>query len=134
MSRMRDTPVVYHYAADLLRHAGAPVALTESNVHVVKVLDELHKTGKLLTPVLIVRGVGGSRIQFNLADGYYRICASVYLDELAEIPCRMIPREAPKPPPGPEPPKPAADPAPVAVAAAADTVPARMPKTPRIYG
>ena len=102
-SRMRTAPIVYHYAANVLRVAGLP-ALAESNVHVVRVLDDLH-AGKLLSPVLIVRGAGGARLNFTIADGYFRICASNFLDELAHIPCRMIPKDAPKPPVEPEPAK-----------------------------
>ena len=111
--RMRAAPLVYHHAASVLRVAGLPV-LGESNIHVMRVLDDLHMRGKLLSPVLIVRGAGGARLNFTIADGYYRICASNYLDELANIPCRMIPKDAPKPPPQPEPAKPIADAAPKA--------------------
>lgn len=93
-NRMRAAPIVYHYAADVLRVAGLP-ALGESNIHVIRVLDELQK-GRHLSPVLIVRGSGGSRLAFSLADGYYRICASIYIDELAKIPCRVVAKDAPK--------------------------------------
>ena len=126
VDRMRAAPVVYHYGADALRVAGLPV-LGESNVHVVRVLDEYYR-GKLLTPVLIVRGSGGGRLFFAVADGYYRICAGVYLDELVKVPCRMVPKEAPKPQPAPEPAEVQADTAPV------DGPPRRTPAAPRIYG
>ncbi len=109
VTRMRAAPIVYHYAANVLRVAALP-ALGESNIHVVRVLDDLH-AGKLLSPVLIVRGAGGARLNFTIADGYFRICASNYLDELANIPCRMVPKEAPKPPEEPQPAKPAPEPA-----------------------
>lgn len=92
-NRMRAAPIVYHYAATVLRVAGLP-ALGESSIHVIRVLDEL-QTGRKLSPVLIVRGSGGSRIVFSLADGYFRICASIYLDELAKIPCRLVAKDAP---------------------------------------
>ena len=111
-TRMRTAPIVYHVAANVLRVAGLP-ALGESNIHVVRVLDDLHE-GKLLSPVLIVRGAGGARLNFTIADGYFRICASNYLDELANIPCRMIPKDAPKAPQEPEPEKPMGDAAPKA--------------------
>lgn len=128
VSRLRVAPIVYHLAANILRVAGLPV-LAESNVHVVRVLDEYHK-GNLLTPVLIVRGTGGGRLTFALADGYFRICASVYLNELAQIPCRMVPKDPPKPP-EPDPPKPTPEPEPVRLPV--DVTPTR-PRVPRIYG
>jgi hypothetical protein len=102
--RMRSAPIVYHYAANVLRVAGLP-ALGESNIHVVKVLDNFHK-GRSLSPVLLVRGTAGSRLTFTIADGYYRICASNYIDEDIKIPCRMVGKEAPKAPDEPEPAKP----------------------------
>lgn len=101
VDRMRAAPIAYHYAANVLRVAGLP-ALGESNIHVVRVLDELHK-GRQLSPVLIVRGNGGSKLNFAIADGYFRICASNYIDELAQIPCRMVDKDAPKAPQEPEP-------------------------------
>jgi len=126
VNRLRSAPIVYHHAANIFRIGGGP-ALPESNVHVVRVLDEFHK-GKLLTPVLLVRGTGGGRFFFTIADGYFRICASIYLNEVAQIPCRMVPNSPPKPPPEPEPAKPTADAPPV------DTLPGRVPRAPRIYG
>jgi hypothetical protein len=122
VSRMRAAPIVFHDAADVLRVAGLP-ALPESNIYVVKVLDGLHQ-GRSLTPALIIRGSAGGKFLFTIADGYYRICASVYLDELVQIPCRMVTRDAPKPPENePDPPS-----------STIDTTPSRVPRTPRIYG
>jgi hypothetical protein len=48
------------------------------------------KEGKLLSPVLLVRGdLEGDR-PLIVADGYHRLCASYYLDENAEIPCHLV--------------------------------------------
>jgi len=95
VDRLRVAGVVYRLPAEVLRVAGSPV-LAESSIHVVKALDEVRE-GKLLTPVLIVRGTAGSRLTFALADGYFRICAGIYLDEAALIPCRLVSKEPAKP-------------------------------------
>lgn len=91
VDRMRSAPVVYRLPADVLRATVLPV-LGEANIHVVEVLDAVRK-GKLLTPVLIVRGSA------TIADGYFRICAGIFLDELVLIPCRLASPDAPDPRP-----------------------------------
>ena len=45
--------------------------------------------GKLLSPVLCVRGMVRLRVPLIVADGYHRMCASYHLDEDADIPCRI---------------------------------------------
>jgi hypothetical protein len=52
-------------------------------------------SGGLLSPVLLVRGDAWRGVPLVIADGYHRICASYYLDEDADIPCRLVD------PPGP---------------------------------
>lgn len=75
-------------AKDLLRATGLPL-LAADNPHVV---EDLHKVraGKPLSPVLIVRGDLVRGIPAQIADGYHRVCASWYLDENTEIPCRVV--------------------------------------------
>ena len=46
--------------------------------------------GRLLSPVLCVRGIVRADVPLTLADGYLRICASYHLDEDADIPCRVV--------------------------------------------
>src|SRR5229473_2732584 len=48
------------------------------------------KAGKSLSPVLLVRGLLESDLPLTIADGYHRICASYWLDENADIPCRLV--------------------------------------------
>ena len=48
------------------------------------------RAGKPLSPVLIVRGELTRGIPALIADGYHRVCASGYLDENTEIPCRIV--------------------------------------------
>jgi len=40
-----------------------------------------------LAPVLLVRGQNQTLI---IADGYHRVCASYYVDENTEVPCRIV--------------------------------------------
>ena len=85
--RLRAAPLVRHKAKDLLRASGLPV-LSSDNFHVALDLQKV-KTGKRLSPVLLVRGELASSVALTVADGYHRICASHHLDEDAEIPCRI---------------------------------------------
>lgn len=85
---LRRTPLVHRKAKDLLR-ASELAALDGNNVHVAKDLAKVHD-GKLLSPVLLVRGQAGAGIALIVADGYHRICASYHLDEDADIPCKLV--------------------------------------------
>ena len=85
---LRAAPIVHRKAKDLLRASSLP-ALDPSNVHVAKDLDKVKK-GIPLSPVLLVRGELGRGIALTIADGYHRICASHYLNEDADIPCRLV--------------------------------------------
>ncbi len=92
--RLMGGPMVSRKAKDLIRASGLPV-LSETNPDVAKKLKELKK-GKLLSPVLCLRGDLFGRAPLVIADGYHRICASYLLDEDADIPCRLAelpPRE-----------------------------------------
>ena len=46
--------------------------------------------GKLLSPVLLVRGNLENNVPMTIADGYHRVCASYWLDENTDIPCRIV--------------------------------------------
>jgi hypothetical protein len=85
--RLRVAPIVHRKAKDLLRASGLP-ALGADNAHVAKDLQKV-KDGRLLSPVLLVRGVVRAQVPLTVADGYHRICASYHLDENADIPCRI---------------------------------------------
>jgi hypothetical protein len=86
--RLRSAPLVRRKAKDLLRASRLPI-LGPDNFHVAKDLKKV-QTGKLLSPVLLVRGRLGAHLPLTVADGYHRICASHHLDEDAEIPCRIV--------------------------------------------
>jgi hypothetical protein len=85
--RLRTAPLVHRKAKDLLRASTLPL-LARDNFHVANDLKKVTQ-GKLLSPVLCVRGIVGLHVPLIVADGYHRICASYYLDEDADIPCRI---------------------------------------------
>mgnify|MGYP003618444224 CR=1 FL=1 len=74
--------------ADTLRAAGLPLLPTD-NPHVVADLAKV-RDGQALSPVLLVRGDLAGGVPAQVADGYHRICASWYLDENTQIPCRIV--------------------------------------------
>jgi hypothetical protein len=83
---LRKQRSLKHYAAkDILRAAGLPM-LGPDDSEVVADLKKV-KAGDRLSPVLLVQGV-----PLWVADGYHRICASYYLDEKTEVPCRIVDR------------------------------------------
>ena len=84
---LRSVPVEHRKAKDLLRVSRLPL-LAPENFHVSKDLKTVAK-GRLLSPVLLVRGTLRPEIPLIVADGYHRICASYHLDEDADIPCRI---------------------------------------------
>ncbi len=74
------------YAAkDILRAASLPL-LGPKDSEVAADLNKV-KLGDKLSPVLLVQGE-----PLWVADGYHRICASYYLDEKTEVPCRIVSR------------------------------------------
>lgn len=86
--RLRAAPLVHRKAKDLLRASRLPL-LAPDNFHVAKDLNKV-KQGRLLSPVLCVRGVLHADVPLTVADGYHRICASYHLNEDADIPCRLV--------------------------------------------
>jgi hypothetical protein len=93
VERLRHGSMVVRRAKDLLRASGLSL-LPEDNPTVEKKLLQL-KRGKLLSPVLCLRGDLHEGASLTIADGYHRICASYILDEGADIPCRLA--ELPRP-------------------------------------
>ncbi|HEY1419480.1 MAG TPA: hypothetical protein VGG90_02085 [Candidatus Dormibacteraeota bacterium] len=75
-------------AKDLLRASGLTL-LPRDNPHVADNLKKVSK-GQKLSPVLLVRGDLGLGVPLTIADGYHRVSASYYLDEDADIPCRLV--------------------------------------------
>lgn len=71
-------------AKDILRASSLPL-LPKENRHVSDNLKKFKK-GKKLSPLLLVR----RNEKLVIADGYHRICASYYLSEDLEVPCRLV--------------------------------------------
>jgi hypothetical protein len=89
VGRLRRAALVSRTAKDLLRASRLPV-LPPENFHVARDLKKV-KAGTRLSPVLLVRGrIGAAEMPLTVADGYHRICASYYLNEDADIPCRIV--------------------------------------------
>ncbi len=88
VTKLRRARITNRKAKDLLRASGLP-ALPATNVHVALDLKKVKK-GRKLSPVLLVRGDLRSGRPLVIADGYHRICASYYVDEDADIPCRLV--------------------------------------------
>ncbi len=88
VAALRTRATVVKKAKDILRAANLPL-LPIDNPHVA---DDLRKVraGKPLSPVLIVHGDLTRGLPAQIADGYHRVCASWYLDENTEIPCRIV--------------------------------------------
>jgi len=84
----QSAPTLIYEAKDLLR-ASQLSLLPRDNVHVAKDLAQVHN-GHKLSPVLIVRGKFLKGRPLVVADGYHRVCASYWIDENAQIPCRLV--------------------------------------------
>jgi hypothetical protein len=81
----KEHPISHHAAKDILRASGLAL-LGANDSEVVADLEKV-KAGEKLSPVLLIYGV-----PLWVADGYHRVCASYYLDEKEEIPCRIVAR------------------------------------------
>jgi hypothetical protein len=87
VEQLRDGQTVRRKAKDLLRASRLPL-LPSDDPEVARDLKRVNK-GDSLSPVLVVRGQAKADVPLVVADGYHRICASYYLTEDAEIPCRI---------------------------------------------
>ena len=81
---LKNTKTIHKKAKDVLRASGLTL-LTADNIHVKSNLKKFKK-GKLLSPVLLVRGEN----KLYIADGFHRISAAYILSEDLEIRCRII--------------------------------------------
>lgn len=88
IAQLQAAPVAHYKAKDLLRASREPLLTTE-NPHVASDLRKIRK-GRALSPVLLVRGDLLRGFPLQIADGYHRVCASFWVDENTDIPCRLI--------------------------------------------
>ena len=84
VDNLRKSETIKKKAKDILRASKLPL-LTKDNIHVKANIKKV-KTGKPLSPVLLVRSENG----LIVADGYHRVCAIYYLSEDLDIPCRLV--------------------------------------------
>jgi len=87
---LRTAPTVHRKAKDILRAAQLPL-LARDNVHVARDLDKIERR-EGLSPILLVQGDLYTAARLEIADGYHRVCASYYVDENTDIPCRLAAR------------------------------------------
>ena len=80
--------IEHRKAKDLLRASALPI-LAPDNVHVAKDLAEVKK-GKLLSPVLLLRGRLDAQVPLTVADGYHRTCAAFLTHEDTLVPGRIV--------------------------------------------
>ena len=88
VDRLKASSIVHYKAKDILRASGLE-DLPADNVHVARDIARV-KSGKALSPVLLVRGDIAQGVPLQIADGYHRVCASYRLDEDTDIPCRIV--------------------------------------------
>ena len=88
VARLATAPMVRRRARDILRACGLPV-LPRDQHDVARDLRRMEE-GKLLSPVLLVRGNLALGAAATLADGYHRVCASYHVNDQEEIPCRIV--------------------------------------------
>ncbi|MGH2648912.1 MAG: hypothetical protein ACRDE8_15145 [Ginsengibacter sp.] len=82
--RLRKAKTIVKKAKDILRASSLPL-LPQDNIHVKQNLKKVKK-GNKLSPILLVKKDN----KLIIADGYHRICATYYLSEDLEIPCRLV--------------------------------------------
>lgn len=84
VKKLKATKTITKKSKDILR-ASSLMLLPENNRHVKENLKKA-KNKKQLSPILLVRVEG----KLIIADGYHRLCASYYLTEDMNVPCRLI--------------------------------------------
>ena len=84
ITNLKKAKTIIKKAKDILRASSLPL-LPKENRHVTTNLKKFRK-GKKLSPLLLVRG----NEKLIIADGYHRICASYYLSEDLDVPCRLV--------------------------------------------
>jgi hypothetical protein len=85
---LRKAPEVWYAAKDLLRASRLPT-LGDHDSEVMKDLKKI-RHGKVLAPVLLIRGSAKNARLLDVADGYHRICAAYHFSEKTLICCRLV--------------------------------------------
>jgi hypothetical protein len=87
VARLRRVATTRQKPKDIERASG--IQLLPQHDPEVQVEVKKSRKGKALGPILLVRGALGDGRPLVIADGYHRICASYYVNQDAEIPCRI---------------------------------------------
>jgi hypothetical protein len=85
VDKLKRASVSKFQAKDIFRASDLSL-LGVSNSH-VKVDRKKIKSGKALSPLLLIRDPGNGKV--IIADGYHRLCAVYSYDENAVIPCKI---------------------------------------------
>jgi hypothetical protein len=85
VGKLKRAPMFKFEAKDIFRASGLSL-LGVTNSH-VKVDRKKIKSGKALSPLLLIRDPGNGKV--IIADGYHRLCAVYSYDENAVIPCKI---------------------------------------------
>src|ERR1039458_5142898 len=88
VDRLAKAAITHRKAKDILR-ASDLALLGRDNKHVAADLAKVTH-GDRLSPVLLIRGRSDPALPLIVADGYHRVCASYWIDENAEIPCKLV--------------------------------------------
>lgn len=86
VNSLKITDICEFKAKDIFRASNLSL-LGVSNLHVEKDREKI-RTGKPLSPLLLVRDTGNGKVV--VADGYHRMCAIYEFDEDAWIKCKII--------------------------------------------
>ncbi len=84
VDKLRHAITIIKKSKDILRASSLPI-LPRDNIHVKGDRKKVKEGGKL-SPVLLVK----KNDKLYIADGYHRVCATYYLSEDLEIPCRLV--------------------------------------------
>jgi len=82
--KLKTVPTIVKKAKDIFRASSLPL-LPPENIHVKQNLKKVKK-GSKLSPILLVKHDN----KLIIADGYHRMCATYYLSEDLDIPCRLV--------------------------------------------
>jgi hypothetical protein len=90
VARLKRATTIRHKPKDIERASG--IQLLRPDDPEVQVEVKKSRRGKALAPILLVRGALAEGRSLVIADGYHRICAGYYVNQDAEIPCRVADR------------------------------------------
>ena len=88
VAALKTAPIETFKAKDIFRASGLP-ELGVTNLHVARDIKRI-KSGRTLSPILLIRGSLLGQISLTIADGYHRTCAAYNLDENIEVPCKIV--------------------------------------------